>query len=163
MQLLLTFVVAAASGWLAERTRVPGGPLVGAMVGSAAVTLTWGDAAVLPVPLQVVTFAMVGMMVGVGVTRGRLRRLLPYAGAALASAAGLIVVGYLVAVLLEILGIAPPAVVLATSPGALSVLAAVSVEHGEGAVEVALFHLVRIVSVILLIPVVLRLRPSHGE
>lgn len=55
----------------------------------------------------------------------------------------IIIAGVGVAYLLRVVGLAPPGDVLATSPGALSVMSATALEQHTGAVEVAVFHLVR--------------------
>lgn len=156
MQLGVTLVVAWVAGHALSRLRVPGGLLVGAMVGSAVTTLAWGRALTLPFPLLAGAFVVIGLSTGVLVTRERLRALAPLVAPALVSAIALILAGGLIALLLHALGIAPPAVILGTSPGGLSVLVAASIEHGEGAAEVALFHTVRLVMVIALIPLILR-------
>jgi uncharacterized membrane protein AbrB (regulator of aidB expression) len=52
---------------------------------------------------------------------------------------------------------APPSEFLATSPGGLSAIAAIAAEEETGAVEVAIFHLVRVVLVLVSIPVLIQL------
>lgn len=165
MQWILTLVVAIGGGFLAERLRLPGGLLLGAMIGSAAVTLGFGAELQVPFPATSLLFLTVGVIIGTLVTRDRLRRLAPLAMPALVSAAGLIVAGVVVAVLLQRLGIAPPAAVLATSPGALVVLIAAAAEYGQGETEVALFHVIRIVVVVATVPPLVRLlrRRTLGE
>jgi membrane AbrB-like protein len=166
MHWAVTLGAAIAGGVLAERLRLPGGLLLGAMVGSAAVTLGSGVELVTPFPAAAVLFVAVGVMIGTLVTRDRLHRLAPMAWPAVASAAVLIVAGVLVAWLLQWTGLAPPAAVLATSPGALVVLIAAAAEYGRGETEVALFHVIRIVVVVATVsPLVrwLRRRPRGAR
>jgi uncharacterized membrane protein AbrB (regulator of aidB expression) len=80
---------------------------------------------------------------------------------AVASAAVMIAAGIGIAVAMKALGVEPPAAVLATSPGALSVLTTTAIEIRTGEVEVALFHTVRLVLVVLLAPVLLLLLPRR--
>ena len=74
----------------------------------------------------------------------------------------IIVAGIAIAYLLRVMGIAPPDDILATSPGALSSVSAVAVERGVGPVEVAVFHLVRLILVILSLPALGLLLDSSG-
>lgn len=159
VQFAVTCVAATAFGYLARWVRLPGGLLVGAIFGAAAATVLWGRSLELPLAFLGPAFALVGLLSGVLVTRRRLVQLVPYLFPALASALLLIAAGWAIAGLLEVLDIAPPAAILATSPGALSVLVAAAADQGEGAVEVALFHVVRLIAVIVAIPLVLRFRP----
>lgn len=154
---IATIAAGVAGGLLARRLHVPGGLLLGAMVGSAAVSLGSGAGPTMPFPLSAVLFTTVGVMIGTLVTRDRLRQLAPMAVPAVASAVALIVAGVAVAWLLYGIGIAPPAAVLATSPGALVALISAAAEHGEGETEVALFHVVRIVVVVATVPPLVRL------
>jgi membrane AbrB-like protein len=159
IQFALTCASATLFGYLAKWIRLPGGLLVGAIFGAAAATVLWGDSLELPLVFLGPAFALVGLLSGVLVTRRRLIQLVPYLFPALVSALLLIAAGWAIAGLLEMLEIAPPAAILATSPGALSVLVAAAADQGEGAVEVALFHVVRLIAVIIAIPIVLRFRP----
>lgn len=165
MQWVVTVGAAIGGAVLAERLRLPGGLLLGAMVGSAAVTLGVGAELTPPFPATAVLFVAVGVMIGTLVTRDRLRELAPMAGPAVISAAILIVAGVLIALLLHWTGFAPPAAVLATSPGALVVLIAAAAEYGQGETEVALYHVVRVVVVIATVPALVRLlrRRPRGE
>lgn len=165
MHWVVTLGAAIGGGVLAERLRLPGGLLLGAMVGSAAVTLGFGIELEAPFPATAALFVAVGVIIGTLVTRDRLHQLAPMAGPAVVSAAILIVAGVLVALLLQWTGLAPPAAVLATSPGALVVLIAASAEYGRGETEVALFHVVRIVVVVATVPPLVRLlrRRPRGE
>lgn len=160
MLLLVTLAGAVGGGLLARRLRVPSGLIMGPMVATAALSVSIGEV-VVPSTVRVAVFVGVGMMIGMSVTRDMLRALRPALVPALSSAILLILAGLGVALLLRLLGIAPQGDVLATSPGALSVLSAAAAEHEVGAPTVALFHIVRIVLIILTLPLVLRLLPRR--
>lgn len=154
---MLSAIVAAAVGGLAfERLRLPGGLLIGALVGSATVTVLFARPQPVPEALTLAVPVAIGVITGTLVTKEVLRALRPMVLPAVGSALVIVAAGLGVALLLETLGIAPPAAVLATSPGALSVLIATSVDLGVGEAEVALFHMVRIVVVLLLTPLLVR-------
>ncbi len=159
INLLLTLATATVGGLVAERLRIPGGLILGAMLGSARPVVP-GQAAPLPPGLRTAAFIVIGAAIGVGITRGALVSLGPVLVPAALAGVLVIVAGLAIAYLLRALGMAPPGDVLATSPGALSVMSAVAVEQGTGAVEVALFHLVRVVMVLLSLPLIVKLLPQ---
>lgn len=156
-QLVAVLAGATACALLADRLQIPGGLILGAMVGAAAVTLSTGTTVTLPSPLRTAAFVVIGAAIGVRMTRGVVASLGPVLLPAALSAVLIICAGLAIAWLLRSLGVAPPADLLATSPGAFSVMTAMAVEQDTGAVEVALFHLVRIVLVILSLPLLVRL------
>ena len=154
MLVAVTLLVAAAFGLAAERARVPGGLIFGSMVGAAAVTLIGGHKPSVPRPLQDAAFIVIGAAIGVLITRQTLATLRGVLLPALLSGALIIIAGIAIALLLRALGLAPAGDVLATSPGALTFVSSVALEQGVGAVEVSIFHLVRVVLVILSLPLV---------
>ncbi|MDP8969055.1 MAG: AbrB family transcriptional regulator [Actinomycetota bacterium] len=163
MQLVVTLAAATVGGLALERLHVPGGLIFGSMTGAAVVTLARGDVGALPGPLRSAAFIVLGAAIGIGMTRSTVASLRSLLAPALLSAALIILAGLGIAYLLRLVGLAPPGDVLATSPGALSVVSALAVQEGLGAVEVALFHLVRVVMVILSLPVVVHLLTRPGR
>lgn len=165
MQLALTLAAATVGALALQRLNVPGGLIFGSMAGAAAVTLARGDpgAAVLPGPVRTAAFVVLGAAIGVGVTRSAVASLRSLLLPALLSAALIVLAGLGVAFLLRLTGLAPPGDVLATSPGALSVVSALAVQEGVGAVEVALFHLVRVIMVIVSLPGIIHLLSPPGR
>lgn len=163
MQLIVTLAAATVGGLTLERLHVPGGLIFGSMTGAAVVTLARGGVGALPDPLRSAAFIVLGAAIGIGVTRSTVASLRFFLMPALLSAALIILAGLGIAYLLRLAGLAPPGDVLATSPGALSVVSALAVQEGLGAVEVALFHLVRVVMVILSLPAVVHLLTRPGR
>lgn len=157
LQLIVTLLAATVCGVVAQRLGAPGGLILGAMVGASAVTLLTGRSVPIPPILQNAGFVVIGAAIGVQLTRQAMAQLGPVVAPALLSGGLIIVAGIGIAYLLRWLGISPPGDILATSPGALSVMSAMAVEQGTGAVEVALFHLVRIVLVITSLPLLVAL------
>ena len=127
------------------------------MVGASAVTLLMGTTIDVPKSLRDGAFIIIGAAVGVTLTRQAMVQLAPVIVPAMLSALLLIVAGLGIVYLLRALGMSVPGDVLATSPGALSVMTALAVEQGTGAVEVAMFHLVRVVLVIVSLPLLVPL------
>jgi uncharacterized protein len=157
LQLLAALAAAAVGGLIAQRYQVPGGLILGSMIGAAAVTLLTGGAISIPRPLQASAFIVIGASIGILITRESLVLLRPVLLPAVLGAVLIIIAGLGISYLLRALGLAPPGDLLATSPGALSVMSSMAVEQGTGVVEVALFHLVRVVLVILSLPLLVHL------
>ncbi len=157
MRIVLTLAAAAVFGYLFARWRVPGGMIIGAMLGAAAFSVAAGGAEIaLPRPLVSGAYVVIGTLIGAGVTRDTLGHLRHFAVPAVLSAVVIIGCGLSIALLLRSLGLAPEGVILATSPGALSATTAVASEQGTG-VAVAVFHTVRVVLVLGSLPLLLRL------
>ena len=153
-----TILGAASGGVLANRFSVPGGLVLGAMVGAAAVSLaTNASEGQLPSPLRSGALIVIGATIGAQITRQTLTTVRSVLVPAIIASLTLIAAGLLLAWVMQRIGIAPPGVVLATSPGALAVMTAAAIEQGVGVVEVAMFHLVRIVLAILSLPLLLYL------
>lgn len=155
-----SLAAAYLAGYLARRLRVPGGAIVGALVATAAISLQLGAISV-PGALRVVLFMGVGTMIGSRVDRASVRALPGVALQALLAGGLLVLAGLGIALLLRWWEMAPEGVVLATSPGALSVLAAAALENGFDAPTVSLFHIVRIVLILLTLPLLVALLPGR--
>ena len=153
---VLSLAAAAAGGLLLQRLNVPGGLIIGAMLGAAIMTIGANLEAELPRPLQDASFIVVGAAIGVLVTRDTLGVVRSSIVPALLAAVLIIAAGLAVAFLLRRLGMAPPNDVLATSPGGITAISAIAAEEREGAVEVSIFHLVRVVLVLISIPALIQ-------
>ncbi|MQA76756.1 MAG: hypothetical protein GEU88_21100, partial [Solirubrobacterales bacterium] len=160
--LLISLAAAVAGALLAIWLRLPGGMIVGGMLGTAASSVTLGGTSV-PAPLRTAIFVGVGMTIGMLVTREMLATLRSAILPAILSAVLLIAAGILVTLVLRLLDLAPAGDTLATSPGALSVLGAAALDHGVGAPIVVLFHILRIVLILLTLPLLVRLLPEPRQ
>jgi uncharacterized protein len=162
IRLGLVLAAATAGGLLARSLNVPGGLVVGAMVGAGVVSLLSGEVEVIvPDPVQAAALIVIGAVIGSQLTPSVVASLPRILVPAVLSALIIIACGVVIAHLLGALGLAPPGVLLATSPGALSVLSGLAVERGTGPVEVAVFHTVRVVLVILTMPLLLSFLSSR--
>lgn len=156
----LTALGAALGGWLLQAAGLQGALIVGTVLGGASVTLSYRRPVYRPPALMFGVQAALGWIIGTLVTEETLRALGDALLPAMLSSVLIITAGVLVAWLLRILGIAPEGDVLATSPGALEALAALADERNAGPLEVAVFHTVRLLLVILSLPLLLRLTPA---
>ena len=156
MDVVLSLAAAAAGGLVLQRLNVPGGLIIGAMLGAAIMTVGADFEAELPGPLRSASFIVVGAAIGVLVTRGTLDAVRSAIVPALLAGVLIIAAGLAIAFLLRALGMAPPNAVLATSPGGITAISAIAADQRDGAVEVSIFHLVRVVLVLLSIPALIQ-------
>ncbi len=151
-----SFVLALLVGWAATRVRLPGAGILIPMLATATVSIAGAPIDVSPwVRLSVLV--VMGAAIGAQVDRESIRAMRhAFLGASIAAIA-LIVLGLLSALLLRALDIAPHGDLLATSPGALSAMTAAALENDYDAPSVAIFHVTRIVLIVLSIPLLSRL------
>jgi membrane AbrB-like protein len=163
MSFLGVLAAATVGGVLLRLTGLQGGLALGAMVGAAIYTVLRGEGAV-PVPplLQDAALVLLGAVIGAGVTRSMLGDLRALLVPAVVAGAAIILAGVTIALALRWFGVAPGDDVLATSPGALSAVMGVAIDRGVAPAEVALFHLVRLLMVIMTLPLVALLLPRPG-
>ena len=155
---LMLAAAAALSGALAlYYLGVPGSLVVGGTIGAGIVAVTRNHEVLVPPALRNAIQILVGVMVGTRVTPQVVSELPRYLLPAAATAILMVIGGVVLARLMHRWAGMPPWIVLATCPGALEALVSVAGERQEGAVEVSLFHLVRIIAVVLSIPVLVQL------
>lgn len=157
LDLVLATGAALGVALLLHGARVPAGLVVGGMVGAAVVPLVRNREIPLPNGLVTVVQVIIGIIVGSSVTSESLRGMRSLLLPAVLSAVLIILAGLLIARVLHALNVLPPWAVLATCPGALEALVLIAIERNDGPIEVALFHIVRVVLVLLSVPVLLLL------
>ena len=163
MDVVVALAAAIAGGLLLNQLNVPGGPSSsGAMLGAAIATAGANLSPDIPAPLEGAAFIGVGAAIGVLVTRDTLGDARSALVPGLIAAVLIIGAGIAVAFLLRWLGMAPASEFLATSPGGISALSAIAAEQKTGAVEVAVFHLIRVILVLVSIPALIHflMRPA---
>lgn len=161
MELLISAVVALGSAWLFEALRVPGGAMIGAMIGVAGLQLANVETASIPDPVRVVAYAAVGWVVGQGVDRSIFVTLRASAVPIAVTVLTLLIVGGLLAWALTRTGTLDPLTAfLSASPGGMAQMSIISAEVGAQASIVATIHLIRVVLVLLIAPVVAQHLPS---
>jgi membrane AbrB-like protein len=157
--ILGSLCTAFVAGVLARALRFPGGPIVGSMLATAVVAVQFGGIQT-TAGMRLTMVVGLGTLLGVSVDRATLRALPSVFLPALLASVLLVLAGVGVTLLLRALELAPNADLLATSPGALSVLSVAAVEAGLDAPTVAMYHILRIMLVIGLLPVLIRMLPK---
>jgi len=164
-ELLLLLVVSSGFGLAMERLKVPGGATVGAMLASAVLHATGLVTALVPEPVMIVGFVVIGVLIAArfaGTSLAELRRLLRASvGAFLAGIAVTLVVAAAVAL---IAGLPLGKVILAYAPGGIEAMAILAFVLDMDPAFVGAHHIVRFVGIALLLPLAARLvlGPDRG-
>jgi len=141
----LAVIGGLTGGIVARMLRVPGGALLGAVLGAAAVQLALGGDESLPAGVRIAVQITIGLVVGSNLRfeafrgMGRILARTPALLALLFTIAAAIGVGFA-----TLIGATVPVGVLSTIPGGASDMIAIALEIGEGAPIVAAVHLVRL-------------------
>jgi uncharacterized protein len=157
MILVGSIIVAVGAAYLLDWLNFPAGALIGAMVAIAAFKLS--DVAVPDVPgvIRFVALIVIGWDLGTKFNRRLLATVADNLVPLLLVVGAFLVMGWLLAWVLWRFGLMDPATaVLATSPGGLVQMGALTSEMEANAALVVGFHLLRIVSVLLSAPLVSR-------
>lgn len=152
-----TIGAALAGGYLFERLNVPAGALIGAMVAVAAINLGGVSTSALPEWARFLSFVGIGWVLGQEFTKESLATLRSSLFPILAVVGGLLLAGGVIMLVLRAAGLDPATAFLAASPGGISQMAAISSAVGANAPVVMTAHLVRVVTVVLTAPIVVRI------
>ncbi len=158
---LLSYVLAgSAGGLLAFRTGIPAAPLAGALLGAAALSLSGRiDPAGWPTGTRTALEIAIGTVIGTSLTAPALAELQQLWKPALLITLTLVLTGVVVGLWCSrLLGIDPVVALLGAAPGGISGMSLVGAEFGVGA-AVAALHAVRLISVLLVLPLVVKLLP----
>ncbi|SNS78360.1 hypothetical protein SAMN06893096_1088 [Geodermatophilus pulveris] len=156
--LATTLVAALAGAALATLLKLPAAPLLGAMVGVAVVKLSSSLTFEIPRVGQWVVYCAVGWLLGQTVTRGALSALKDHAVAVVVCVVLFLVFGLALAWgLWRFTGLDVHTALLATAPGGIAQMGALSAAANVNAPLVLCVHVLRITSVIVLMSLGLKL------
>ncbi len=155
----LLLVFGTAGGLLFQNFKIPGGAMVGAMLGSLLcnILLTSEFAVVLPSSFKTVSYILMGIVVGSMFRPDMMDLIRQCWHMLLLSSLILIGGGVISAYLTYRTGtLSATSAYLATSPGGLNALSGLAAQMGEDAPIILLFQMVRMYAVILTAPVISR-------
>ena len=151
-------------GLLMLVTGIPAAPLAGAILGAGLLSISGQfEVAEWPIGTKTALGIGVGTVIGTGITRETLNQLQSVWRSALLITITLVVTGVLIGLLCSrLLGIDPVVALLGAAPGGTLGMSLVGAEFGVGA-AVAAIHAVRLMTVLLLIPAIVKfLAPLGG-
>jgi len=145
LQIAYTLLAAAAVGLVLNRLRVPGGMMIGAVIGACALNLALGNAQ-LPAYFKTAAQVVAGAFVGSGVSRGELGEMRKVLKPAAIVILGLLLLNVLSALLVHrVSSIGLLTSLLCTAPGGISDMPIVAAEMGADASKVLVMQFVRFI------------------
>jgi membrane AbrB-like protein len=163
-QLALYALAGTAGGLLALRTGIPAAPLAGALIGAALVSMSGRlEIARWPIGTRTLLEIAIGTVIGTALTPEAVAELRLLWRPALLITLSLVLTGVVVGLWTSrLLGINPVVSLLGAAPGGISGMSLVGAEFGVGA-AVAVLHAVRLITVLLILPLVVRwILPGGG-
>ena len=159
MTLLVYALAGTGVGLLAMRTGIPGAPLAGALIGAAVVSMS-GRMEVAEWPPGTRTALQIG--IGTGLTQTSFEQLQDLWKPAVLITLTLVMTGLVVGLWASrLLGVDPLITLLGAAPGGISGMSLVGEDYGVGA-AVAALHAVRLITVLLVMPMVVKLLTPLG-
>jgi hypothetical protein len=158
LNLLVYLLAGVGGGLLALRTGIPAAPLAGALLGAGLVSMSGQlEAAQWPLGTRTVLEIAIGTVIGTSLTSTALTELRQLWRPALLITLTLVLTGLVVGLWCSrLLGIDPVVALLGAAPGGISGMSLVGAEFGVGA-AVATLHAVRLITVLLVLPITVRL------
>ncbi|MGC5195610.1 AbrB family transcriptional regulator [Aphanothece microscopica] len=153
-----------AGGLLALRTGIPAAPLAGALLAAALVSLGGHlETAAWPPGTRTALEIGIGTVIGAGLSGNVLQQLHELWRPALVITISLVLAGLGVGLICSrLLGVDPTVALLGAAPGGISGMSLVGAEFGVGA-AVAALHAVRLITVLIVLPVVVKAVLPEGE
>ena len=162
---LLLYILAGASlGTLMIFTGIPAASLLGAIIGAGILSASGQlDVAVWPLGTKTALGIGIGTIIGTGINQEALSELQNLWKPALIITIILLLTGFLIAFLIsKFLGIDTTIAILGSAPGGTIGMSLIGSEYGVGA-AVAALHAVRLITILLLIPILLNLLGLKGD
>jgi len=156
---LLVYVLAGTTlGLLTLRTGIPAAPLAGALLGAGLVSMSGRmPVAEWPIGTRTALQIGIGIVIGTGLTRDSLEQLQQLWRPAILITVTLVMTGLVIGLWTSrLLGIDPLVALLGAAPGGISGMSLVGADFGVGA-AVAALHAVRLITVLLVLPLVVKL------
>ena len=163
LQLLAYLMAGLGGGLLALRTGIAAAPLAGALVGAGLVSFSGRlEAANWPLGTRTGLEILIGTVIGTSLTSTALIELKQLWKPALLITVTLVMTGLVVGLWCSrLLGIDPLVALLGAAPGGISGMSLVGAEFGVGA-AVAVLHAVRLITVLLVLPLAVRVLMASG-
>lgn len=161
--LLIYALAGTAMGLLALRTGIPAAPLAGALLGAGIASMSGKlEIAAWPSGTRTALEIGIGVVIGTSLTRASLEQLQLLWKPALLITITLVMTGLVIGLWTSrLLGIDPVVALLGAAPGGISGMSLVGTEFGVGA-AVAALHAVRLITVLLVLPLVVKLLVPLG-
>ena len=157
MNLVYYLIAGAAFGLIALKTGIPAAPLAGALIGASLVSISGKvDVAEWPVGTRTVLEIGIGTVIGTSLTKDSLVDIQNLWRPAILITFTLVITGLAIGLWTSrLLNLDVITTILGAAPGGISGMSLVGSEYGVGA-AVATLHAVRLVTVLLILPLVVK-------
>jgi hypothetical protein len=164
MNYVWTLLIGLVGGWMGVKFRLPAGALIGALIAVGSVNaLQLIPIPTLPAECRFLLQVCLGIFLGTTVTGETVQALQELWRPALTGAAIMVVAGILSGLAIsQWLGLERMTALLGSAPGGTSVMSLIALDMGVEGPVVAAMHLTRMLSVVLLIPLVVRVLVRFG-
>ena len=158
LNLIAYLLAGLGGGLLALRTGIPAAPLAGALLGAGLLSMSGRlETAEWPSGSRTLLEIAIGTVIGTGLTATALNDLRQLWRPALVITLSLVLTDLIVGLgCSRMLGVDPVVALLGAAPGGISGMSLVGAEFGVGA-SVAALHAVRLITVLLVLPLTVRL------
>lgn len=155
MGMIFTALAAMAGGYLLYRLKVPGGIMVGAIVGVAVLNIATGIA-YMPPTAKVLAQIVAGAFIGVGIDRSDLQKLRSLLGPLSLLVSGLLLLNLAMGFLIYLTSpLDPLTAFFSAVPGGMSDIPIIAADMGADASKVAVLQFVRMCAGIAIFPTVI--------
>ena len=163
INLIYYLIAGGAFGALALKTGIPAAPLAGALIGASILSITGKvEAAVWPNGTRTILEICIGTVIGTSLTKDSLVELQTLWKPAILITFTLIITGLAIGLWTSrLLNVDIITTILGAAPGGISGMSLVGTEYGVGA-AVATLHAVRLVTVLLILPLVVKMLNLFG-
>ncbi|AOT72192.1 AbrB family transcriptional regulator [Geosporobacter ferrireducens] len=163
-RIFITLIIASLGGLVGVKLKIPAGAMIGAMI-FVAVYNIWSSKGFIPENFKIAAQVLVGGMLGLNFTMDTLYGLKQMLIPALVMILGLIVLSILLGfVISKTTGMDLLTSLFSSAPGGLTEMILTSEAYGADTSKVAVLHLIRLISVITVLPLVIKgfIRYIHG-
>lgn len=151
-KIIYTLVIAFIGGFIGIKLKIPAGALIGAMFAVAAYNMYTGKGDI-PANFKLIAQIVVGGMIGLNFNTGTISGLKELIVPSFLLAAGLIlnsiILGFVIS---KLTGLDMITALFSSAPGGIADMTLISDAYGADTPKVALLHLVRLISVISMMP-----------
>ncbi len=153
--LWLSLLIGGLGAWLAPKIGVPGGAFTGAMLATALANLKLGTLEDAPRWMQTLARVLLGLSIGASVNEDTIQAITRSLGPVVVMIVAVTLLGLVAAAAIHrFTGMSLPTALCAAAPGALAAMVTLSEDLGGEAPVVATMHLIRLVSIMLVVPTI---------
>lgn len=156
-KIIYTLLVAGLGGFIGIKLKIPAGALVGAMASVAIYNIYTGQGSI-PMNFKLIAQIVVGGMIGLNFTMDTVKGLKELLVPSLILVLGLTVFSiFLGFIIYKLTGLDLVTALFSCSPGGLADMTIISEAYGAETPKVALLHLMRLITVITILPWVIKI------